>query len=358
MEMRIVMVTKKPQKPGPPPVPGFSPGALLEGWRGASHVRDLAFSGRLRTALDFAAQACSRGITAGEYFDQFRFHTLPKAGQERFITLYEAQRITWRLSREIRDVFWNKDLFLEAFSGFVRRGWVRVTEGRQEDFRALCGRNARLIVKPRASTEGRGIRILEKDETAEPDALFRELLGEDCIVEEIIQSDGQMAAFNPSSLNTVRIVTLYNGEHFEVFGAVVRFGRAGSPVDNVSAGGLFAALDPVTGEIITHGMDKEGHRWPDHPDSGRAFLGFRIPRWDRVLDTVKDAVKVRPNIRIAGWDVALTREGDIELVEGNHMPDFDLLQQPRQMGVKQAFEEKVRVLFGDRFLDNDMEGKR
>ena len=163
---------------------------------------------------------------------------------------------------------------------------------------------------------------------ADPDALFRELLKEDCIAEGILQNDERLAAFNPSSLNTVRVVTLYNGEHFEVFGAVVRFGRAGSAVDNVSAGGLYAALDPSTGEIITDGMDMTGKRWPRHPDSGKDFRGFRIPRWDKVLDTVKDAVKVLPDIRIAGWDIALLHDGSVALVEGNHMPDFDLLQQP------------------------------
>jgi hypothetical protein len=37
-------------------------------------------------------------------------------------------------------------------------------------------------------------------------------------------------------------------------------------------------------------------------------------------------------------------------VEGNHMPDFDMLQQPKQKGIKQEFECKVRELFGAQFL--------
>ena len=88
-----------------------------------------------------------------------------------------------------------------------------------------------------------------------------------------------------------------------------------------------------------------------HPDSGREFIGFSIPRWDTVLGLVRSAVTVLPNIRVAGWDIALLREGGIALVEGNHMPDFDLLQQPKQKGIKHGFESKVRELFGEHFLE-------
>ena len=312
----------------------------------------MTIAGKVRSALDYAGLAGSRGITADEYFRQYHFYDLKKTGQESFITVLEAQKITWRLSREIRDVFWNKDRFLTAFADFIHRDWARVIDGQQARFREMCQSSAGLIIKPRAATEGRGICILGKEETADPDALFLELLKEDCIAEAILQSDERLAAFNPSSLNTVRVVTLYNGEHFEVFGAVVRFGRAGSAVDNVSAGGLFCALDPSTGEIITDGMDMTGKRWRQHPDSGKEFRVFRIPRWGEVLDTVKAAVKVLPDIRIAGWDIALLRDGGAALVEGNHMPDFDLLQQPLMKGVRHEFEEKVRVLFGERFLDS------
>ncbi len=344
------MLRSKPQKPGPPPEPRFTPGALLDGWLGAAGLHDLDLAKKVRAALDFARLSGTRGITKNEYFGQYHFYGLTKPEQKGFITILEAQRITWKLSREIRDVFWHKDLFLSAFAGFVHRDWTRVEPGGFNRFCDLCEKHQRLIVKPRASTEGRGIRILDRKDTTEPEALFHCLLKEDCVVEEVLQNDEGLAAFNPSSLNTVRVVTLYNGSHFEVFGAVVRFGRTSSPVDNVSSGGLYAALDPATGEVITDGMDMSGKRHPRHPDSGRPFRGFRIPRWDSVLDLAGTAVKVLPNIRIAGWDVALLKDGGVELVEGNHMPDIDLLQQPKEKGIRQAFEEKVRELFGERFL--------
>lgn len=188
--------------------------------------------------MDFARLAGTRGISPLEYFIQYRFHHLPKKEHESFITVLEAQKITWKLSREIRDVFWHKDRFLTAFYPYIHREWARVRPGEEEFFHTLCKKHPRLIIKPRASTEGRGIRILEKEQTKDPGALFQQLLAEDCIAEEVLYNDERLCAFNPDSLKTVRVVTLYNGSHFEVYGAVIRFGRKSSVVDNVSSGGL------------------------------------------------------------------------------------------------------------------------
>ena len=123
------------QKTGQPPEPRFTPGTLLDGWRNASDVHELTFGKKVCAALDYARLASIRGITAEEYFNQYHFWNLQKPEQERFITVLEAQRITWKLSREIRDVFWNKDRFLTAFADFIHRDWVRVTDGEQVRFR-------------------------------------------------------------------------------------------------------------------------------------------------------------------------------------------------------------------------------
>lgn len=65
--------------------------------------------------------------------------------------MLEAQRITWKLSREIRDVFWNKDQFLTACYGFIHRDWIRIVEGERVRFYEMCQSHDRLIIKPRAA---------------------------------------------------------------------------------------------------------------------------------------------------------------------------------------------------------------
>ena len=186
------MPAQKPQKPGPPEEPRFTIDALVEGFRYAVGLCGTRIPGKIRTALDFARLAGSRGISPLEYFSQYHFHHLPKTEQESFITILEAQKITWKLSREIRDVFWHKDRFLTAFFPYVRREWARVRPGEEEFFHTLCKKHPRLIIKPRASTEGRGIRSLEKEDTQDPGALFQQLLVEDCIAEEVLYNDERL----------------------------------------------------------------------------------------------------------------------------------------------------------------------
>ncbi|HSK69853.1 MAG TPA: sugar-transfer associated ATP-grasp domain-containing protein [Candidatus Limnocylindria bacterium] len=344
------------QKEGPPPEPGFRPAALAEGWRGVAELPGLGVWERLRAMAEYVRLSASRGVTPYEHFKQYRFFEMPRAEQEEFLTFSEAQRITWRLSREIRDVFWHKDLFNRAFGAFIRRDWMKPAPGGEEEFRELCRRHPQLIVKPSASTEGRGIRILETGNGADTDALLRALAEEDAIVEEVLKNDERLAAFNPDSLNTVRVVTLYDGARFEVYGAAIRFGRRGAAVDNVSSGGLHATLDPATGKVVTHGKDASGNSVAAHPDSGMPFLGFRVPRWEEVLELARAAVDVLPRTRIAGWDVALPIDREAALVEGNHMPDFGLLQYRGAKGIKRDFEAKVRAMFGERFLDGRGKG--
>lgn len=324
--------------------------SLGEGWHTAKQIKHLSTAGKLHSAMDYTSLAHTRGITASEYFYQYCFYRLSKQEQQAFITIAEAQKITRRLSREIRDLFWHKDLFLAAFSDYIRRDWVWVKQGAREQFCALCRAHTRLIIKPRASTEGRGVRILEQGDMADPDRLFDQLLKENCIAEEILYGEPSIAQFHPASLNTIRVVTLYNGEDFEIFGAVIRFGTEGSVVDNASAGGIFAAVDAESGVVISDGLDMMGHRYDKHPDSNKAIKAFRVPCWDAVVDTVRAAVRVVPHIRLAGWDVAVLQMGGTALIEGNHMPDFDILQSPMQIGVRQAFMNKMREFFGDSCL--------
>ena len=55
------------------------------------------------------------------------------------------------------------------------------------------------------------------------------------------------------------------------------------------------------------------------------MLGRKIPNWDKVCDGVKQAHAMLPGCRFIGWDVAITEDG-IELIEGNHNPDYELLE--------------------------------
>lgn len=55
------------------------------------------------------------------------------------------------------------------------------------------------------------------------------------------------------------------------------------------------------------------------------MLGRKIPHWDEVVAISKRAAECLPEIRFIGWDVAIGEDG-VQLIEGNHNPDYELME--------------------------------
>lgn len=55
------------------------------------------------------------------------------------------------------------------------------------------------------------------------------------------------------------------------------------------------------------------------------MIGRRIPNWNKVIELAKQSAKKLPQVRFIGWDIAVLKN-DVELVEGNHNPDLELLE--------------------------------
>ena len=126
----------------------------------------------------------------------------------------------------------------------------------------------------------------------------------------------EMAVWNPSSVNTLRLpCILYQGK-FTVLGPFFRTGRKGSIVDNAGAGGVFACVDAATGMLNSDGVDEKGRYYEKHPDSGLAFKGWQIPRWNEAVALAEEIQRTMPQEVYVGWDLALTPDGWV-LVEGN-----------------------------------------
>ena len=89
---------------------------------------------------------------------------------------------------------------------------------------------------------------------------------------------------------------------------------------------MFCAVNIETGIVESDGYDLYGQAYSCHPDSKERFKGFRIPQWDRCVDVCRQAMMKYDNVRVVGWDVCVTEDGEVEIIEGNHAPDIDALQ--------------------------------
>ena len=84
-------------------------------------------------------------------------------------------------------------------------------------------------------------------------------------------------------------------------------------------------------------IDERMNRYVVHPDSGKAILGFQIPKWEEAKSFVVDLANVLPELKYCGWDLALTNQGWV-MVEANGKGLFIGFQMPTQEGFRVEFE--------------------
>ena len=145
------------------------------------------------------------------------------------------------------------------------------------------------------------------------------------IVEDFLQQSDEFMSFNPESLNTVRLWVLEaDMGQPQVIGAYLRVGRAGSAIDNASAGGMMFPIDIHAG-LLLPGLTKHTPHRDDileHPDHRRMIAGRQLTNWQAIVRFSESVVARLPQTRFAGLDVTMTQQGPV-LVEANVAPDKD-----------------------------------
>ena len=290
------------------------------------------------------ANSLTYQILYAEYF-LMGFERLNDQGKREFIGDKERYKILKSMSRRsIRTIFDNKYSTYLHYQPFFHRNIIRVASKEdRESFDKFVFTHKKFIVKPTTRSFGRGVFVVQTDATDfSADDLFCTIVDSgEHILEEYITQDPETAKFHPQSVNTLRVSTYFDGNKVTPLFAFFRTGRNDHVVDNGGSGGIFVSVDLATGIACTEGTDELGRRYLLHPDSGVQMIGFRIPRWDEVMDIVDRMARVVPKQRYVGWDLALTSEGWI-LVEANAKGQF----------LHQYAERK-----GSRHLEHILKGK-
>jgi hypothetical protein len=141
------------------------------------------------------------------------------------------------------------------------------------------------------------------------------------VIELLLEQHPKLAAFNCSSVNTIRMWLIQSKTKVKVLGAVLRIGRQGQLVDNCGQGGLVCLLNVENG-IIKHGMKPTviPTTFDQHPDNQAQLTGVQLPYWDECLKIGKSCLRVFPHINFVGLDIAFTNDGPV-IVELNEEPD-------------------------------------
>ena len=280
-----------------------------------------------------------------EYFF-FNYERLSRKGIHEFVANPEANRF-WNFmnTREMYLLTCDKGLTYQYFKPFFHRDLVSVSKDSVDSIKAFqdfTEKHPSFIVKPTFGNLGNGVQRIDVSDKESVESLTQRLIKEypdGFVAEELIVQCDELAAFHPSSVNTVRITTVRqkNGEVYIIHRSFIRFGTGGRCVDNGGNGGIFGGLDFETG-IIKGVIDERMNRYVAHPDSGKTIIGYQIPRWNEAKTLVIDLAKQIPGLNYCGWDLALTDKGWV-MVEANGKGLFIGFQMPTQEGFREEFED-------------------
>lgn len=255
-----------------------------------------------------------------EEFRVLQLYKYSGAELSKFLTMKQLSALQKKLNTDAtaqeKAALYNKQSFNDIFRDFIHRDWLYLPDSSEEVIRAFFTRNAKSLLKPTGGCQGDGIQLLDADQL-DMDAFLREHRNDDSVLEAFILQHPAMAELNPSSVNTVRIITARQNQRIHIVGAAIRCGGADSYVDNFHSGGAAFPLDTKTGIVSGPGRSLASKTPIFHsPATGVIVTGFQVPNWDTLLNAVTQAALLPEHLGYLAWDVAITPEG-VDFVEVN-----------------------------------------
>lgn len=297
-------------------------------------------SGKKTKVSDIVCKCYPLKATLEDYF-WFKMHSKSFADCETFITLGRHKDLYSKINKkENKRIFGDKLLFNEIFKEYIKRDFLDLRVSTLDDFKVFVSKHPIFISKPAGGSSGYKVEKKNVKDYSLIEDLYSELLITHCYdVEEFIVQHSEMARLHPSSVNTVRIMTVKKGGIISFFKAAIRIGTGENIADNFNKGGIGCSLDDF-GIINSHGITKDmDTNYNEHPDTHIKLIGFQVPNFEIAKETCIKAAAVL-DMDVIGFDVAIT-DDDCKIVEANSTPLYDLTQMPLQKG---EYHELLKAL--------------
>lgn len=130
-----------------------------------------------------------------------------------------------------------------------------------------------------------------------------ELYKKDFIIQEILDQCKILKELNPTSLNTLRVLSFFRNNDVVILSTVLRMGGKDSRIDNYGKGGSICGVED-TGYLKSNSYKENGEITNTSP-SGLKLDGILIPNFPKVTNMVKALHSKIPYFKIVSWDIAL-----------------------------------------------------
>lgn len=181
----------------------------------------------------------------------------------------------------------------------------------------IVNKGHQMVIKPSIeSGNGQGVLSISPDADSSTNIkkLFRRYK-KDFMVQEIVNQHNILKQLNPSSLNTIRVMSYLNEKGAYILSSVLRIGSSESFIDNFEAGGVACGIDE-NGILKDQGYRFCGTKITK-TDVNVLIGGIEIPRFNNLVKQVKEMHKLIPYFRLVSWDIGIDNIGDPVLIEYN-----------------------------------------
>jgi len=220
-----------------------------------------------------------------------------------------------------------------SYKKFYKRDIIGCyNRGDYEEFcKFVCNHNE-FIFKPLTEHSGHGIAKVKADSNLEK-FFFDKINQGPFIVEEVIVQNQLISSIHPESINSFRVVTFTINHNVYVLGVTWRIGVGNSIMDNAGSGGIYAAVDPSIGIVVTEAINYKGDKYYLHPDTKIQIIGYKIPHWDDAITLINQMAKHIQGTTLVSWDIAYSDKGWV-MIEANDNGDWSIIQSNRKEGKK------------------------
>ena len=298
--------------------------------------------------IDYLSDYIIYGASLKDYF-AYGFYKLRPNGKMEYITFRRYHQIQKKCNKKNNiEFFRDKSLFNQRYANYLHRDSLDLNSISEVEFVSFLNKHDDVFVKEVLGFRGSSVfHYHSADINAH--SLYRQLkedIKSHYIVENRLVQHSELAAFHPNSVNTIRIVTVYDdkNDYLHFMFAKLRMGNNGAFLDNTHAGGISGNIDIETGIINTPGYSVvTNEEFICHPYTGKQIIGFQIPHWKECKAFIEEVARVTPEVRYVGWDVVILEDGSFALIEANDNADHDG-QQMHYKGLWKDYKALLKML--------------
>ena len=247
-------------------------------------------------------------------YDIFNAIINPRLNQTRQWPALLDKNLSYNLFKEFRQ----PKCVIQNINGFyfINNDLVEI----EEAIKACENLRTKLIIKPTINSgNGRMVNAFNTQgyKTSLEGLSLRQMFKQyrkNFIVQEYLEQSDVLKSLNPSSLNTLRMVSYLNKDGVHILSSVLRVGQKGSVTDNFSSGGIFCGINK-NGQLKGTGYDSKANEVSSL--SGVRLNTLRISNFDKVKNMITDMHHVVPYFKIISWDIGINKDNLPFLIEYN-----------------------------------------